>query len=270
MPRNAYDPFKDEHIHLRTFRRDPALYKSIEELPPSEDEDAAGPGPETTREPEPGRDHPPAAPVARPAASYSASVRVVRVPGPGQRLDWGYAAELLARGHSVPQVAEALHSRPERIWRNLKRSRRFRARVELELDRLKLQTSIQFRNLATHAVKQMERRTEKLDAKTMLWMAEKLRLGARPRKADALGHWLDSVAALQIRDTPPPQPEREAPVQIEPMFPFKEQVEMAEQIGGEKMVQAVIRTEQSRVQANYQLQKVFAAEEEAAEKRVDI
>lgn len=231
--RETYDPFKDPDIHLR-----PA--------PPEADEPEAdsSPWPEYPRQ------------------------RLA--PRPGQRLDWGEVARQIALGRAAEEIARDFHCRPDRIWRNMKRSKRFRARIELELDRLKLQTSLQFRNLAGHTVHQLKRRTEKLDARTLLWLAERLRLGGRPLKADALSHWLASVATLQIVDVPPPKPEPEEPLVIGSKEEFREELRLAEEIGSDKLIEGVLRAERSRLDVNHQLRKSFWIEQEAAEKRVDI
>jgi len=237
MHRDRDDPFKDPDIHLKP-------------LP-------AGDPSEPDGQPEPWAD-----PVQYP--------RLRPAPARRQRLDWGGVAVLLARGQSVPAVAETFRCEPGRIWRNLKRSKRFRARIELELDRLKLQTSIQFRNLASQTVREIGRRADKLDTKTLLWMAEKLRLGARPRRADALGDWLDSVAALQIRAAPSPEAEPEGPRQIGSAADFLADLQLAEQAGDDRMVEHLVQVEKSRLGVNVQLQKLFQAEDAAAEQRVDI
>ena len=115
---------------------------------------------------------------------------------PGRRLDWGQAAEQLAAGFSVDAVAKQLDCAPQRIWRNLRRSRKFRARIDLAAERLRLQADLQFRNLRVHTVLQMRRRAEKLDVKTLHWMAERLRLGEAPAGATTLADWLEAVAAV--------------------------------------------------------------------------
>lgn len=230
--RETYDPFKDPDIHLRP-------------LPPDlePDESAARSGlPDYPRQ----------------------RIR----PGRGQRLDWAAVAREIAKGRSPEDIAREFGCRVERIWRNMKRSRHFRARVELELDRLKLQTSIQFRNLAGYAVRQLERRTEKLDAKTLLWLAERLRLGGRPLKVDGLTHWLAEVAALQLRQAPPT--ESDGPIIIGSKAEFMEELRLAEEIGSERLIQGVIRAEQSRLDVNHQLRKSHQIKQEAAEARVDI
>lgn len=83
----------------------------------------------------------------------------------GRRLDWGALAHGLAVGMPVDAAAREFRCAANRALRKLRQGRRFRARIELELKHAKLQTSRQSRNLADHAVRQLECRTEKLDAR---------------------------------------------------------------------------------------------------------
>lgn len=114
-------------------------------------------------------------------------------PGKPIRIDWGRAAELLAKGTSVASTASLLHCDAKRIWRNLRRSRKFRARVELAAERMKMQADLRFRSLNIHAALQMKHRAEKLDPKTLHWLAERLRMGQAPEKAASLIDWLEAV-----------------------------------------------------------------------------
>lgn len=122
--------------------------------------------------------------------------RIPNAPAPGRRIDWGRAADLLARGHGVVTAASLCACTPERIWRNLRRSRKFRARIDLAAERLRLEADLQFRNLNIQTVLQMRQRADKLDARTLHWLAEKLRLGQAPAEAATLADWLEAVAAV--------------------------------------------------------------------------
>ncbi|WP_341913025.1 hypothetical protein [Ferrovibrio terrae] len=122
--------------------------------------------------------------------------RIPNAPAPGKRINWANAADNLARGHSVAVTASLCNCTPERIWRNLRRSRRFRARIDLAAERLRLEADLQFRNLNIQTVLQMRQRSGQLDTKTLHWLAEKLRLGQAPAQAETLADWLEAVAAV--------------------------------------------------------------------------
>jgi len=96
---------------------------------------------------------------------------------------------------SAASTASLLGCDEQRIWRNLRRSRKFRARIDTAAERLRMQADLRFRNLSIHAALQMRHRAEKLDPKTLHWLAERLRLGQAPGKAETLAEWLEAVAA---------------------------------------------------------------------------
>lgn len=167
MPSARYDPFKDEHIAAKS----------------------------------PGQPLPADQPRRRYTPLELEELGVQDYPRitnrrPGQRINWASAAENLARGHSVETTASLCDCKPERIWRNLRRSRKFRARIDLAAERLRLQADLQFRNLNIHTVLQMRHRAGELDVKTLHWLAEKLRLGQAPAEAATLADWLEAVAAV--------------------------------------------------------------------------
>jgi hypothetical protein len=114
-------------------------------------------------------------------------------PKPGQFLNWSAAAQMLAAGQSVEQVACELGCKPQRIWRNLRRSRKFQARIQLAHDRLRMQASLRFRNLGEQAVRQLER-GDKLDLRALTWLAERLGLGQAPSDINGVGDWYASMA----------------------------------------------------------------------------
>ncbi|MCW0231982.1 MAG: hypothetical protein OJJ21_00105 [Ferrovibrio sp.] len=167
MPKAGYDPFKDDQIAAK----------------------------------DPGEPSPADAPRRRYTPLELEELGVQDYPRitnrrPGQRVNWANAAEQLARGHSVVTTASLCDCEPERIWRNLRRSRKFRARIDLVAERLRLQADLQFRNLNIHTVLQMRQRTGQLDTRTLHWLAEKLRLGQAPAEATTLADWLEAVAAV--------------------------------------------------------------------------
>lgn len=95
----------------------------------------------------------------------------------------------------MESTASLLHCDAKRIWRNLRRSRKFRARVAVAAERMKMQADLRFRSLNIHAALQMKHRAEKLDPKTLRWLAERLRMGQAPEKTANLIDWLEAVAA---------------------------------------------------------------------------
>lgn len=115
-------------------------------------------------------------------------------PAPGKFLNWGVAAQMLATGQPVEEVARQLGCEPQRIWRNLRRSRKFRARIQLAHERLRMQASLRFRNLGDRAVRQLERGGEKVDMRMLVWLADRLGLGHVPSDLQGVGDWFGRVA----------------------------------------------------------------------------
>lgn len=185
--RDTYDPFKDPNIHLqpdppepkpapfnskavedRYFVDRPDPLAGLDRFHPAVIEDEEG----------------------RIPYNYRPNRAVHR-----KKINWGHAAELLAQGISAASTASLVGCEEQRIWRNLRRSRKFRARIDTAAERLKMQADLRFRNLSIHAALQMRHRAEKLDPKTLHWLAERLRLGQAPGKAENLADWLEAVAA---------------------------------------------------------------------------
>jgi hypothetical protein len=168
MTKRRYDLFKDtSFIHERDLGR-PDLLAGVDSFHPArrEEEEGLQPCP-----PIPGR-------------------------RPGERLNWQVVAQHLAQGLSVESTASLQLCDPQRIWRNLRRSARFRARIAQAADRLRLQADLRFRDLHVHAALQMRHRANSLDPKTLQWLAERLRLGEAPAGPAELGNWLEAVASL--------------------------------------------------------------------------
>lgn len=185
--RDTYDPFKDPNIHLRpdppepqpapldskaleerNFIDRPDPLAGLDRFHPAVIEDEEGQIP----------------------YNYRPNRTVHR-----RKINWAHAAALLAQGMSAATTASLVGCDEQRIWRNLRRSGKFRARIDTAAERLKMQADLRFRNLSIHAALQMRHRAEKLDPKTLHWLAERLRLGEAPGKAESLADWLEAVAA---------------------------------------------------------------------------
>lgn len=121
-----------------------------------------------------------------------------RPPERGRFLDWGRAALLLAEGRPVAEVARQLACPPERIWRNLKRSRKFRDRVAQQHEQLRLEVAMRFRNLDHKTVWQVEQQIDygrqKPDTRALMWLTETLGIGTVPSMAASVGDWYGQVA----------------------------------------------------------------------------
>lgn len=89
-----------------------------------------------------------------------------------RRLDWNRAALLLARGDNVEAVAEALDCTPQRILRNLRRSRKFRFRIEAAHARQKLAAQLRFALLGGEAVSRLQA-AETLEPRMLQWLGDR-------------------------------------------------------------------------------------------------
>lgn len=177
MKSHSQDPFKDPHIHLRPDAG------ALEDG----DSDAAPARRRWT-------------PLELEALGIEDYPRIPNAPARGRSINWGKAAEVLAKGHTVETAAYLCGCDAARIWRNLRRSRKFRARIDLAAERLRLLVELRFRTLNDNAVRQMQQQAGKLDVKTLHWLAEKLRLGQgpelAPEQAGSIADWIASVAAV--------------------------------------------------------------------------
>ena len=182
--RDTYDPFKDPEIHLRP------------ELEPAPLDSKAVEARHFIDRPDPlaglDRFHPAVMEDRDGLVPYShrSNQRPER-----KRINWAHAAELLAQGMSAASAASLVGCDEKRLWRNMRRSRKFRARIDTAAERLKMQADLRFRNLGIHAALQMRFRADKLDPKTLHWLAERLRMGQAPGQAANLADWLEAVAA---------------------------------------------------------------------------
>lgn len=92
-------------------------------------------------------------------------------------IDWRKAAELIAQGGTVEAVAAVLDCEPDRILRNLRRSARFRHRIDCAVERLHLSARLRFAALGDTATREMRRRTlQGQDPRLLQWLGEKLNL----------------------------------------------------------------------------------------------
>lgn len=169
MPRQRYDPFKDAGIPSESDLGRTNLLAGLDPYHPSRMEDEEGILP-----------------------------RPRNLPNrrPGQRLPWAHIASMLAQGHSVESAASLHGCDSRQIWRNLRRSRRFRQRIEQAMARMQLQADLRFRDLHLQTVLQMRHRARDLDPKTLHWLVERLRLGEAPARTADLTNWLEMVARL--------------------------------------------------------------------------
>lgn len=91
------------------------------------------------------------------------TVQYITLAERGKRLDWGYVARKLATGSSVEAIANMLSCEPARIWRNIRRSRKFRTRVQLEYDRVTMQTTFRYRTMSRRALMFLEMKGQQLE-----------------------------------------------------------------------------------------------------------
>jgi len=108
------------------------------------------------------------------------------------RLDWNKAAQLIAGGATVEAAATTLGCRPDRILRNLRRSARFRHRIDREVERMKLSARLRFAALGEDATRQMQRQAHDLDPRLLQWLGEKLNLN-RELRATMGDQWAEAV-----------------------------------------------------------------------------
>lgn len=100
-------------------------------------------------------------------------------PGPRagwRKVNWGEAARLLAGGASIEVAAAALGCEPQRLERNLRRSAKFRHRIDRMHARLRLTARLRFAALGDEATRQMEHYATKLDSRLLQWVGDRLQL----------------------------------------------------------------------------------------------
>ena len=109
-----------------------------------------------------------------------------------RRLDWSRAAQLIAGGATVEAAALTLGCEPERILRNLRRSARFRHRIDREAERMKLSARLRFMALGEDATRELQRHTHALDPRLLQWLGEKLNLD-RELRASFAEQWAEAA-----------------------------------------------------------------------------
>lgn len=92
-----------------------------------------------------------------------------------QRIDWGEAARLLAGGAGIVAAAAALGCEPQRLERNLRRSAKFRHRIDRMHAQMQLTARLRFAALGDAAARQMQEQS-KLDGRLLQWMGDRLNL----------------------------------------------------------------------------------------------
>ena len=109
-----------------------------------------------------------------------------------KKVDWGKAAQLIAGGATVEAAALTLGCEPQRILRNLRRSTKFRHRIDREVERMKLSTRLRFTALGEDATRELKRHTHALDPRLLQWLGEKLNLD-RELRASFGEQWAEAV-----------------------------------------------------------------------------
>lgn len=99
-------------------------------------------------------------------------------PAGPKRIDWGEAARLLAGGASIEAAAVALGCEPQRLERNLRRSTKFRHRIDRAHAQIKLTARLRFAALGDEATRQMQEKATRLDGGLLRWMGDRLNLAA--------------------------------------------------------------------------------------------
>lgn len=118
-----------------------------------------------------------------------------------KKVDWGRAARLIAGGSTVETAAAALGCDPDRLLRNLRRSAKFRYRIDREVERMKLSARLRFAALGEDATRQMQRQAHELDPRLLQWLGEKLNLSVELRAT--LGDQWAQAARTPPRRKPP-------------------------------------------------------------------
>ncbi len=91
------------------------------------------------------------------------------------RIDWGRAARLLASGCSIEDAARQLRCDPQAIRRNLRRSRRFRLRIEGEHAHGRLMAQLRFGALGDYAISHLKLHSD--NPRLLQWLGDRIGLG---------------------------------------------------------------------------------------------
>jgi hypothetical protein len=119
-----------------------------------------------------------------------------------KKVDWGRAARLIAGGATVEAAAAALGCGPDRLLRNLRRSAKFRYRIDHEVERMKLSARLRFAALGEEATRQMQRQAHELDPRLLQWLGEKLNLNQQLR-ATLGDQWAEAARTPPRRKAAP-------------------------------------------------------------------
>lgn len=117
-----------------------------------------------------------------------------------RKVDWSKAAQLIAGGASIEAAATALHCEPARLLRNLRRSAKFRHRIERTAERMKLSARLRFAALSEDTTRQLQRQAHDLDPRLLQWLGEKLNLNQEFRAT--LGEQWAAAVRMPARRKP--------------------------------------------------------------------
>lgn len=138
----------------------------------------------------------PAIPVAAPIATPSR-----------RRIDWNQVAELLATGLDPAEIAARLGCDPGRIWRNLRRSRRLRSRVERAAQRRRLMANLRLAHIVEAALLPQPGpggAAQPVDPALLQWLAQSLGLASVPKDRSGRSYTVmeqfAQAAALPLRN----------------------------------------------------------------------
>ncbi|MBI1245167.1 MAG: hypothetical protein GC202_09185 [Alphaproteobacteria bacterium] len=112
------------------------------------------------------------------------------------RIDWRYAAMLLAEGRSTVDVATILGCSRQHVWRMLRRSNALRARTSELRRRKAAEMSARLEGLADQAVEVIHQAIADGDKRMACWLAMRLRLFDAPAAEEVALH--DSAGAEQL------------------------------------------------------------------------
>lgn len=90
------------------------------------------------------------------------------------RIDWAHVAQLLARGHTIPFVADAIGCARTTIWRALKQSNGLRRRLAEEQAKVECQVGARLYGLQPLVADLLEQRVRQGDVRVALWLAKNL------------------------------------------------------------------------------------------------
>ncbi|WP_370156668.1 hypothetical protein [Ferrovibrio sp.] len=109
----------------------------------------------------------------------------------------------MARGETAEEVARLLGCPPQRILRNLRRSRKFRLAIESAHARLRLAAQLRFALLGDLALSHL-RQSERLDTRLLQWLGDRTGIAGIGDPEGVLAARLD--AAMRPETVAPPRP----------------------------------------------------------------